>query len=285
MISPLDFLLSSQTVEGGWGYAKGHGPAIEPTCAVLHALRNVNQETVCQNTVSWLFDIQNDDGGWGFNHQDSQSSWFSSWAVWALSLDKPASTQVQNGINFLLNQNVMQINNLDDLEAGKKVANIDFSLRGWPWRTGEASWVEPTALSLIALHSTGIAADERIQEGVEYLDNRRCPGGGWNVGNPVMFGAVLPARAHPTAWSLLALSKTNSQKIMSQDIDVLIHEMTEDFGTMAIAWGCLALRSCRASIADVFLDRLRQLQLPDGSWEHNPYLTAVSWLVFLEIDL
>jgi hypothetical protein len=232
-----------------------------------------------------LIDIQNADGGWGFNQHDQVSSWLSAWSVWTLSRIEPASPQVQNGVNFLLAQHVMQINNLDDLAAGIKVANIDFSLRGWPWRTGEASWVEPTALSLTALNSAGLKSSERIQEAVNYLDNRRCPGGGWNVGNPVMFGAVLPARAHPTAWSLLALSKADPQKILNQDIESLNLGMNEDLGTMALAWGCLALRSCGAPLEGAFLDRLTQLQLPDGSWEHNPYLTAVAWLVFLEIIL
>ena len=285
MISPLDFLISTCTAEGGWGYAPGYGPGVEPTSAVLLALLNDNQETLYKKTVSWLIEIQNADGGWGFNQLDQVSGWLSAWSVWALANLESSFPQVQKGINFLLNQNVMQINNLDDLAAGKKVANIDFSLRGWPWRAGEASWVEPTALSVIALCSAGFGSSGRVQEAIDYLDNRRCPNGGWNVGNPVMFGEVLPARAHPTAWSLLALSKANPDKILDLDLDTLKQEMDNDSGTMAVAWGCLALRSCGVPVESTFLDRLTKNQMSDGSWEQNPYLTAISWLVLMGIIL
>jgi len=285
VISPLDFLRSSQTQEGGWGYAPGHSPGVEPTCAVLHALKRANQETAFQDAVSWLLHIQNEDGGWGYNQNDQVSGWLSAWAVWTLSIFDSSSKQVEDGVQYLLAQNVMQINNLDDLEAGKKIANIDFSLRGWPWRPGEASWVEPTALALIALSASGLDAGSRVNEAVRYLDNRRCPNGGWNVGNPIMFGEALPARANPTALSLIALSKTSPNKILPIDLEALTAEMKSDSGTMALAWGCLAIRSCKSQVEEEFLHQLSQRQLSDGSWEHNPYLTAVSWLAIAEAEV
>ena len=76
----------------------------------------------------------------------------------------------------------------------QKTLAIDFSLRGLPWLPEQASWVEPTALGILALGQAPASAESsaRVSEAVQYLVDRRCHGGGWNFGNPVMLGAALP---------------------------------------------------------------------------------------------
>jgi hypothetical protein len=273
--SGYEFLLTTQSEQGGWGYAPGQTPGVEPTSAVLIAAKKHHQEAAFQKAAAWLLDLQHEDGGWGLNREDPQSCWLTAWAVWALAETGHQGEATQRGIAWLLNESVLQISDMDDLAAGEKVANIDFSLRGWPWQPGEASWVEPTALSMLAFLAAGERTNSRLSEAKKYLENRRCPGGGWNVGNPVMFDSALPARAHPTAWGILALERYSPQAVLTGDIDTLTSAMSGEGGIMALAWGVAVLQKFGVNV-EQSMASLTASQKEDGSWEGNPYITAVT---------
>lgn len=280
ILDPLPFLAAAQSAEGGWGYQPQQDPLVEPTGAILLALSNYSQEeAVFQKAFSWLLDIQHQDGGWGMNRADSQSAWMTAWAVWALAKTSRAGPQASAGAQWLLQAPVLQISNLDDLAVGKKVAGIDFSLRGWPWQPDEASWVEPTSLAVLALAALESGYTERLGEAGRYLINRRCPGGGWNVGNPIMFGSFLPARAQPTALSLMALSRLAPAAILDEDFATLQNDALQDDGALALGWGGLAL-AVYGRPSEVILTRLAGKQRANGSWEDNPYATAIAWLAY-----
>ena len=71
----------------------------------------------------------------------------------------------------------------------------DSSLRGWNWTPGTASWVEPTAHALLFLRSLpaemlSSQAAKRRQLAERMLYDRMCPGGGWNSGNPLVYGVA-----------------------------------------------------------------------------------------------
>jgi hypothetical protein len=90
------------------------------------------------------------------------------------------------------------------------VVRQDSSLRGWNWTPGTASWVEPTAHALLFLRALppqllppGATKRRQLAEGM--LFDRTCPGGGWNTGNPLVYGVAGVPRTGPTAWALLAL--------------------------------------------------------------------------------
>jgi hypothetical protein len=48
---------------------------------------------------------------------------------------------------------------------------------------------------------------DRVADGRRLLRDRQCSDGGWNYGNPRMFGAELAGQAAPTGWALLALER------------------------------------------------------------------------------
>ena len=110
---------------------------------------------------------------------------------------------------------------------------------------------------------------------MRYLTDRRCAGGGWNFGNPVMLGANLPPRAHPTAWALLALAQQRRDAIRQEDVAALRAEMAHDGGALALGWGLLALAALGEEDAGATA-RMAGLQATDGSWNGNPYHTAVA---------
>ncbi len=273
------FLERTQNPDGGWGYRPGARSMTEPTGAVLLALADGSGSYAIGPGRAWLERAQHPDGGWGIDPQDPESSWCTAWAVLALSHLEPASPAVARGIRWLLQTPTIRVTG-DELTAEvRRILKIDPSLRGWPWRTGEVSWVEPTALALLALYAASAAADhrDRIEEAIRYLIDRRCLGGGWNFGNPFMLGAYLPPRPHPTAWALLALWALAPEAIRPEDLEALRTEMHRDGGAMALALGIMALEAMGKTDREA-RERLMMRQQPDGSWESNPYVTALALL-------
>ena len=49
--------------------------------------------------------------------------------------------------------------------VGSAVVGHDGTIPGWPWILGTHSWVEPTALAVLALRRAGRASHLRVQEG------------------------------------------------------------------------------------------------------------------------
>jgi hypothetical protein len=276
----MEFLISKQNQDGGWGYAPEQSSAVEPTSSVLLALREdpfCGQS--CRRAIDWIRSAQNPDGGWGFNSKDKESGWQTAWAVLTLSQIGEGKDALKRGIKWLLNVPVLKASE-DSIQAGKKIIGIDLSLRGWPWLPGEAAWIEPTTISLLALKSVSDnAASERINEALRYIQDRRCQGGGWNMGNPFMFSKSLPARAHTTAMVVLALGKLAPESIIPEDIKALRSDMQQDLGIQGLAWGLLALKTLK--INDTLAEsRLAVLRDKDGGWANNPYKTAIVTMAF-----
>jgi hypothetical protein len=273
------FLTSTQNPDGGWGYAPDHTSLVEPTAATILALRAHNPGTdMLRSAIDWLRGAQHADGGWGLAQDDQDSGWLTAWAVWALAGTDSANDAVSRGVAFL--QQVRPLpTSQDAIQQVSQVLQIDLTLEGWPWWPDEASWVEPTALTLLALsHApTGESDHARCQTAVDYLLDRRCQPGGWNVGNPVMFSQSLPPRACPTAWVILALAWHDPSAITARDLDALRADMRQDAGVLAHAWGLLALQAVGAD-EPASRAALRTLRQNDGSWNQNPYHTAIASL-------
>ena len=130
---------------------------------------------------------------------------------------------------------------------------------------------------MLALESIDprLSANARLDEAVRYIQDRRCPGGGWNVGSPTQFDSTLPARAHPTAWVLMALSRLAPTAIHPEDLTALRADMHRDRGVLALASGLLAFRTLGES-DDLAQVRLAELQRRDGGWSHNPHQAAIA---------
>lgn len=273
----LTFLIATQNSDGGWGYAPRQASAVEPTAAAIMATReSLAGDESRQKAINWLRGAQHPDGGWGFNRRDDESTWHTAWAVLALMGNGEAQDITNQGMKWLLGVQKFRISDEMTKTVRKKLA-IDLSLEGWPWLPGEATWIEPTALTMLALVSGALTPETslRLNEAVRCIQDRRCPGGGWNVGSPVMFDSPLQARAYPTALVLLALARVALKTIRSEDVAVLRSEMQRDGGSLALALGLLALRVLGYDDSSAKA-RLDSIQGPDGGWVHNPYHTAIA---------
>ena len=123
----------------------------------------------------------------------------------------------------------------------------DVTLIGWPWVADTHSWVEPTATSLLALAPSVAPGQPRMAEGVRVLVDRAIPTGGWNLGNPVVFGQAFRSLPGPTGLALLALARVARKSAPRSTIDAAVtylrNVVTATAAPASLGWAWLGLRA------------------------------------------
>ena len=113
----IDFLKKDQEEDGSW-FGRWGTNYIYGTWSVLTALELAEedpQQAYIRHAVSWLEDIQNDDGGWGesnesyypprHRHPNASTSYQTAWSLLALlAVGEVNSEAVQRGIQYLLDK-------------------------------------------------------------------------------------------------------------------------------------------------------------------------------------
>ena len=85
-------------------------------------------------------------------------------------------------------------------------------------------------------------AAKRRQMAERMLYDRRCPGGGWNSGNPLVYGVAGVPRIGPTAWALLALREEAERAEIKTSLGWLqaTYSTVHGGASLALAHRCLA---------------------------------------------
>jgi hypothetical protein len=130
-----------------------------------------------------------------------------------------------------------------DLQKGNPdiPVTMDLSLKGWSWVTGTSAWIDPTALSIIALKVTGHGNHPRVKEGVQLLLDRQCPQGGWNYGNTRVFGAELRPMPENTGMGLDALQSLTARSSLELSLAYLKAAVQNLRTPIALSWGLFGL--------------------------------------------
>lgn len=246
-------LVSSQNPDGGWGYRCGAASSVEPTAWALLALLQKPQtdwvEKSAKAGVCWLRYVQLPDGAWPVVLDRQQGGWVAALACLALYA-YGESEQLARGLQRLCNswpaEGGYWWRFRDRVMKRGSVVRQDSSLRGWSWTPGTSSWVEPTSYSLLALRHvppeiSSRAIEKRRYFGESMLYDRMCPGGGWNNGNPVVYGVAGVPRVGPTVWALLALQDYRHRPENRTSLDWLEQEYPniQGPGSLALAHLCL----------------------------------------------
>lgn len=155
----------------------------------------------------------------------------------------------------------------------QSVVRQDYSLLGWSWTPNTASWVEPTAYSLILLQNIPeqlLPADagKRMKLAEKMLYDRACPGGGWNAGNPLVYGVPGVPRIVPTAWALMALRGYKSHSTNMQGLEWLQQSYDRILSPGALALTNLCLSTYGRPVASV------EPEL-HGLYQHNQFLQSI----------
>ncbi len=278
MSRALEFLRASQNADGGWGYKNGGMSFVEPTAAALLAFSlDANSNTQVQRARAFLKTLQRQDGGWGIAAPDDESGWMTAWAVWALASHEPAAAE--RGVGWLLQNAGIRVADQKQVEGVKNVLHIDATITGWAWQPGDAAWIFPTALSLLALHAQNVREHPRVQESIQFLLDRAISTGGWNIGNPFMVTGSLPPTVENTALALMALDAFGIENETTRRAQNVLAQ--ENFTHTAFEW---AWRAWYWKTIHAPLERARAtletLQRADGSFDGNVFTTALVALTF-----
>ncbi len=214
----LRFLLDAQNEDGGWGFHAGSMSRAEPTAWALVALVECAFTQAHKNAASRAFHFlgaaQLPDGSWPSSPGLREGSWVTSLVCLALLGRNELSGNVARGLGWLCKELPGEARLLPRLvrrlRTKKRVGTQNESFFGWSWTIGTASWVEPTSYAIIFIRRIPAellpaTAKHRIHMGKSMLYDRMCPGGGWNSGNPMVYGIPGIPQVSSTAWALLAL--------------------------------------------------------------------------------
>lgn len=179
------------------------GPtAVEPTALAAMALWQSGCFEPATRALAWLSEVQANDGSLGITRTDKRPGWPTGWGVLAWRMkagDSAATDAAGRAIAWILSLRV-------ESPAQTSEMGHNTRLQAWPWVEGTHSWVEPTAINLMALKRSGQGDHPRSREAVGMLVDRVLPTGGWNYGNRIVLGNTLRPQVQPTGLVLAALA-------------------------------------------------------------------------------
>ena len=148
-------------------------------------------------------------------------------------------------------------------------AGHDTSIQGWPWTEETHSWVEPTALAMIALRTTGNGGSQRVAEGAQLLMDRQLSKGGWNYGNTTVFDTELAALPESTGLALAALPGLADKQDVSRSIALLKDSVKALTTPFSLGWAILGLSAWgeRPRDANTLIDRCLTRQERYGTYD------------------
>jgi hypothetical protein len=243
-------LLQRRDRSGVWGYRTSSQPSVEATALACLALaRRFDNEppgtaAAVRRGSDWLVSMQRADGSLGVALDVAAPGWPTAYALLLWTILEHHTNPRRRAAAWLLAEKGQPIPS-EEPSAGSIVGH-DPSLIGWPWIDGTHSWLEPTALAILALAREGLAAHARVAEGVRLLFDRALPHGGWNYGNRSVFGRELRPQPGPTGLALLALavvSSTERPGPVDQAINYLRNTLPEINAPISLGWGVLGLRA------------------------------------------
>ena len=110
-----------------------------------------------------------------------------------------------------------------------------------PWTADTHTWVQPTAMSMIAIKVAKFSDQTRTQLATHMLMNRQLPHGGWNYGSTMVFGQELRPFPETTGAALNALSGQVPDRMIKTSLNYLANEISRLQTPIALGWGLLGL--------------------------------------------
>jgi hypothetical protein len=230
----LPYLRGAQNQDGGWGFASGLQSRIEPTAWALLTLQGFPggkaTDEALQRGARFMRETQLADGSWPSAAGQAKGCWVTSLACWVLLARKESSPSLVRGLRWLGEEKPRDAGLwwrlMRSLVGNRSVTSQNESLSGWPWTSGTASWVEPTSYALIVLGGSpeGLVpaqARSRQQLAEALLYDRMCQVGGWNCGNPMVYGVPGQPMVSTTVWPLLALRRHSQRAENLKSLDWL----------------------------------------------------------------
>jgi hypothetical protein len=246
--SARETLLRGRGRAPGWGYRPGAAPCVEPTVLACLGLlasgpdgRAGDAAAEVRGSADWLADFQGRDGSLGVSAALPTPGWTTAYGLLLWGALGGYSAPRERAARWLLGQEGITVPNLD---PGGRTAGHDTSLVGWPWVSDTHSWLEPTALAVLAMRRDGKADHPRVAGGLRLIRDRAIASGGWNYGNNRLFGSDLRPQPAPTGLALLALAGVDGRTgSVERAIGYLREALRETRAPQSLCWGVLGLRA------------------------------------------
>jgi hypothetical protein len=246
MSSWLETALDNLSRTSDYVYRCGQSSASEPAALAALALTVHGRDDQARQPLQWLANSQQSSGAVGVRTQSTDPHWPTALAILAWRLADERNTAAINRWNDSIERAVVALLRLKG-EAGRHTRDMighDPSLVAWSWVVSTHSWVEPTALAVMALKAAGHWNHVRVREGVRLLLDRQLTNGGCNYGNTTVLGQQLRAHAQPTGMALLALGGETSDPRTTRSLDYLKAHWQQD-SAPSLAWSLLGLMAHR----------------------------------------
>lgn len=232
---------------GGWAYFNSVQESLEATCLAELALAP-ERPASSSAAILFLLKSQLSDGGWPAFLGDSEGSWTTALALCTLNSTGDFTAAREKAFRWLYAERGREGHWFWRWKFKTSDRNVRFDpdKYGWPWVTGSASWVIPTAFSIIAIEQFTVCnrseeSEKRIHLGVEMLLDRACVDGGWNSGNSVVYGVPLRPHVEATAIALLALQDEQRAEMVQKSLSWLRQNAASVDSVSSLAWCILTL--------------------------------------------
>src|SRR3984893_15145879 len=250
-------LLQRQLPSGGWSFSRSEQASVEATCLAGLALGSASHDNAV-STVRFLKKSQLSDGGWPAFQGDSEAAWTTALALCALTMLNEISETSDKALSWLLESRGKEGHWFWRWKFKTTDRNVRFNPDKycWPWISGSASWVIPTAFSIIAIKQFTVcnrseASEKRIHLGVDMLLDRACVDGGWNAGNSVVYGVPLRPHVEATAVALLALQDEQRIEMVQRSLLWLRQSAAIVDSVSSLAWCILSLFVYQESVEEL----------------------------------
>lgn len=235
------------------GYHLSDAPATEPTALAALAIlgRERAQVLHAADALAYLNQAQAKDGSVGVRLTEPEPAWTTSLAVlvWEqaarLASDR---TQFDARIGPALAWILTQRGKSSPLDPD---IGHDSRLTAWSWAADTHSWIEPTALHVLALKAVGKGGHPRTREAVRMLIDRQLPSGGCNYGNTYVLGQMLRPHLEPSGLLALALAgEEDPSGRLPNTLAYLARSISPSTPPISLCWAWLGLAAHERRVAD-----------------------------------
>ncbi len=234
-----------------WSYQRNGAASVEPTAlAALGLLACGDEHSSAQDlataraAASWMAALQRADGALPVSQSLSTPGWATPHAILLWSRLPGYEVARRAACIWLLG---LEGKTLARTQGPDQLIGHDCAAVGWPWVDGTHSWLEPTALAVLALCLDGRRDHPRVKAGIELILDRALKDGGWNYGNKTVFGRDLRAQPGPTGVALLALAAYGDRApAVTRALEYLRMTLPNLGSGVSLGWGSLGLRAHHA---------------------------------------